>query len=899
MSVDHLHSSERGPVTASRHSLLAAVILMAITLLASFGWHRLRLDASPDALIAQDVATRQAYQQVVREFGSDLRSYLLIRESEWSSEKLDALAALHDELLRQPSVERVEDLFSIAVLREQEGQLTIGSLARDLMPGSASAHSPSEIGESRLLHRVFGREGKSLAIAVVPREEASSDANAALNSLAARYRAKLPSLLVLGPQDVGIALRNALANDLLWLAGASLGMLLLVVLLLTRRMSTALESLGVAALSLAWTAGAMGFLNVPLGLLGSAGPVLVVAIVAAYATLGGGVRSTSTDGKAVSRFDGASLAAGIVAAVGLLGQWFSGFPAMTHLILGLVLALCSALLAGYLVARAAMPWRRPVKATVGLGKFPGFVSRLALSLAERSRPRASLVAGILMLALLAGAAVLGLRGVTIEHSPLAVLGEQAPAPLAAQRLHREVEGGGVFFVRLDAYAEGAFRDPGNLQRLADIQSFIDRQQVFDGSVSLADFVAQAHQEASGGRGIGTVQLPANRRLVERYLVLFPPAVLSPYVSKDYSRALIVVRHDIRDAQVLSAHVRELRSVVAQLGGPSMTTLVTGKDLLLGESIHSIMQYGVLTTLIVLLAAWIIFSMMFTSLLAGLVVALANLAAVLFAWLFLSLLSIPLSLMTTIGIVFSGAISSLACARLFSAYSEFSRRAHGETSPLAAVLAQELPQLGAALVACMAVSACILLSELALLRHLGVFLFLSLASSFVVVLCVVPMALACMRLVGLYDILAIAGRGREVAESPLFSGFSSYQIRKTILLSELREFRDGERVIEQATLDNSMYLLLSGKVVVIHHADDGERLVASLGPGDVFGEIGFVRETYRTADVQAVGAVTVLRFEYQRLKRDLVLFPSIMAKLNFNICGILGKRLAETVGKPGG
>ena len=73
-----------------------------------------------------------------------------------------------------------------------------------------------------------------------------------------------------------------------------------------------------------------------------------------------------------------------------------------------------------------------------------------------------------------------------------------------------------------------------------------------------------------------------------------------------------------------------------------------------------------------------------------------------------------------------------------------------------------------------------------------------------------------------------------------------------------------------------------------------RRLALLGPGEVFGEIGFVHETYRTADVRALGAVSVLLFDHDRLKRDLVFFPHVMAKLNFNISGILGKRLAELV-----
>ena len=63
-----------------------------------------------------------------------------------------------------------------------------------------------------------------------------------------------------------------------------------------------------------------------------------------------------------------------------------------------------------------------------------------------------------------------------------------------------------------------------------------------------------------------------------------------------------------------------------------------------------------------------------------------------------------------------------------------------------------------------------------------------------------------------------------------------------------------------------------------------------------GTFGYGREYAGMVDVRALGAVSVLLFDHDRLKRDLAFFPGIMAKLNFNISGILGKRLAEVVGK---
>ncbi|MCH8976038.1 MAG: hypothetical protein IH909_00255, partial [Proteobacteria bacterium] len=55
----------------------------------------------------------------------------------------------------------------------------------------------------------------------------------------------------------------------------------------------------------------------------------------------------------------------------------------------------------------------------------------------------------------------------------------------------------------------------------------------------------------------------------------------------------------------------------------------------------------------------------------------------------------------------------------------------------------------------------------------------------------------------------------------------------------------------------------------------------------------------TADVKALTKISVLRFDYERMQKDLKFFPNIVAKLNFNISYILGERLADMVSQSKG
>ena len=152
----------------------------------------------------------------------------------------------------------------------------------------------------------------------------------------------------------------------------------------------------------------------------------------------------------------------------------------------------------------------------------------------------------------------------------------------------------------------------------------------------------------------------------------------------------------------------------------------------------------------------------------------------------------------------------------------------------------------------------------------------------------------IRLVGLYQILSMAIDPDVLDGSPLLQNMSNYQRRKAILISELHEFEKGELIVEQNTIGRNMHLILSGEAEVIRRDGDESRLLATLKAGQVFGEVGYIRETERTADVVATEKVSALRFDYERMQKDLKFFPNIVAKLNFNISYILGERLADMV-----
>jgi CRP-like cAMP-binding protein len=152
------------------------------------------------------------------------------------------------------------------------------------------------------------------------------------------------------------------------------------------------------------------------------------------------------------------------------------------------------------------------------------------------------------------------------------------------------------------------------------------------------------------------------------------------------------------------------------------------------------------------------------------------------------------------------------------------------------------------------------------------------------------------LVGVYEVLSLRVGEKIFTSSPLFANMTPYQVRKAILLTELRPFHKGERVLEQGTEGSDMYLVLSGEVSVSLRQGDRTISLATLGEGAVMGEVGFVRAQERTASVDALSDGEMLVFNAEKVRRNMRLYPHIASKLNLNIAAILGERLVETTGR---
>lgn len=894
-----------------RHRLPVLAVLLGLTALAATGLPRLHIDTGIESMIADGDPNRLMYEAVTEEFGSDNQTMVFVRDKAlWTPAKLRALRELHLRLAALEAVESVDDIFTLRSLRGGQGNIR-SQVFVDHIPDDQQALNQlrADVLYNPLVSgNLVAPDGEALALMVVVRADAmkkmgSAQVYATLQAALDRSAGQFERVFQIGSPRIQTEMEDTLFRDMRMLAPLSAVILLLVILVFLRSLVAGLIPLITAGLSLVWTLGMMAWAGIPLNILSAMLPTLIIVIgstedthlVSAFLHEAAHHPDREREfciRRMIRRLGVPLLLTIATTALGFASNIFSSI----ELIRDFALASTFAMLANGLITILLVPI---LLSLLGAGRFvaKGDSSRKGLSgliLELNKKSHLTLQRMVLVgTALLCAFFLYQASNLYVTNDPMSYFKEDKALIKDAAEVHEYLAGIKVFFITLQSNREQAFMHPEHLRRLAEIQDFIVKQGVFDRSISLADFLKLLNREFHGGQ-TGWYQVPSSRQLVSQYLLFMHRQDLNRYVSHDFRRATIVVRHNISDSNILNRNIAELREVAQEIAGSDMQAFVLGENLMVNEAAESLLLAQVRSLGLLLLIIFLLMSVMFTSFKGGVISMVPSLIPIILMFGVMGLLNIPLNPGTAMVAVIAIGIGIDSTIHLLSRYNKLSRKlGNAEQAARQTVREESLPMISTSVALALGFGI-LLLSDFTIIGQFGALSAATMLFALFANLIVTPLIISRVRLVGLYDILALDINKETLHACRLFQGMSGYQIRKAMLISEMYEYTKGAKVIEQGNTDRSMYLIVGGEMEVVHHADTGDMKLATLKAGDVFGEIGFVREIERTADVVATSAVKVLKFDFERLAHDLRYFPRIVAKLNFNISYILGERLADSI-----
>jgi CRP/FNR family cyclic AMP-dependent transcriptional regulator len=126
--------------------------------------------------------------------------------------------------------------------------------------------------------------------------------------------------------------------------------------------------------------------------------------------------------------------------------------------------------------------------------------------------------------------------------------------------------------------------------------------------------------------------------------------------------------------------------------------------------------------------------------------------------------------------------------------------------------------------------------------------------------------------------------------PLLSGLETAELDRIAQVAVPRSFPKGARVFHEGDTSDACYVIRSGEVRVTREHPDGRAIaLATLGPGELVGELAMIDGGVRSASVEALTDVDLLAVSAADMKGLLERNAEITAKLVV----ALTKRLRET------
>ncbi|MBN2418016.1 MAG: cyclic nucleotide-binding domain-containing protein [Deltaproteobacteria bacterium] len=133
--------------------------------------------------------------------------------------------------------------------------------------------------------------------------------------------------------------------------------------------------------------------------------------------------------------------------------------------------------------------------------------------------------------------------------------------------------------------------------------------------------------------------------------------------------------------------------------------------------------------------------------------------------------------------------------------------------------------------------------------------------------------------------------KKLQKMPSFEDFSEKDIKGILEMSKLRQYEPGEEILKEGSYDSWIFFLISGKIEV---SKNYEVLGVLKRTGDVFGEMGIIDASPRSASARAIDKAVCLAMDASYIDRltgnDRYIFSSILYRV---FSQILADRLRKT------
>jgi uncharacterized protein len=817
---------------STRHSWFWLLITLSLT--AYFAQHaqNVKIDTTTQRLMSANDPDRSVYYAAQEKFGSDeILSIVFDDPDLFTPEKLTLIHERLYLLQLLPEVYKLESAFNTNNFYNNEEDILETIPLFDQIPSDIEEILKAiDIGRNNPLffNTLISAERSSLALHLYSSSDVLDDP-----AFAERFVLKVQDwidpikeqfkdVFIIGGPKLNVVIKETMLRDVSVNFPLSLVVICILLYFIVGTWNASFVPIVTGCLSLVWTLGTLSLLDIPVQLLFTAIPVILVVIGSTEDThiISGYLDGLEKSNKRIlaielmsHRLSSPILLTSITTAIGFSTIMINEVIMLKEF--GLITSL--SILYNFFITITIVPiflkyfgtTKRPEKKNSRLGdRFISWSTSKTLLVATSYR-REAVVAIVLVCALSAFYA----RYLKADNDPLNSLKESSELKQNLRKMTRYFTGNDTFFITLTA-REGQIADFKTypfLHLVEDIQIKVDEQGDFDTSRSLASLISLINRELNQTEH-NQFYVPDNNALISQYLLFLSIDDKEKYVTSDYKEANIVVWYQLSSSEEKLKAIRKLETTVNEmLSDTPIKAKITGRSILVAKAAETIISSQIKSLALIILCVFVIIGVLFWDLKLAFLSLIPNTIPILFLFGVLGATGIPLDFVTcniaaiAIGIAVDDTIHFL------SKFNQAMKNHHDQYLALKETLQIEMRPILSTSIALSLGLFTLALSDFVTIIEFGILTGIVILLALVADLVLTPLFLMLFGVKSantLFDRLSVRINHRLKFDCMAFRNLDYDEIRRLILRGKVMELKPTQIVALQD--DDSFTIMLEGE-----------------------------------------------------------------------------------------
>ena len=131
-----------------------------------------------------------------------------------------------------------------------------------------------------------------------------------------------------------------------------------------------------------------------------------------------------------------------------------------------------------------------------------------------------------------------------------------------------------------------------------------------------------------------------------------------------------------------------------------------------------------------------------------------------------------------------------------------------------------------------------------------------------------------------------------SDHPLFRYFTEAERDRIEAIGTVKRIAEGAFLIRAGEIDSALFAIEDGHLDILGLDNGRPTTLATVGPGDVLGEVSFIDDSPRAVSVRAGEESSVRMWDKKTLSEALAFEPQLLAKFSVAMAELLVERLRD-------